>query len=357
MKEKIVRFIALSFKIGVCNLKCPYCYVGQRDGKMNDIPFTIEEMKKAFSKKRLGGTCFINICSDGETLIHPMMPSIIKCFLDEGHYVMVVTNGLLSNKIEECLLIKENLDRLFFKLSFHYEEMERIGVLDTFFNNVNMIKKSPCSFTVEYITCDETLNEIEKFKSICNEKLGVLPQINMPRRGRASNLGIESKYTWKKYLEMWDNTGIDSEFFEFRRQVFGKKYRDFCYAGERMLWIDMSTGYSRQCYSTPDLQNFMGELDKPVKWLAVGNNCREAHCYVAHTFMTLGIAPFPGYVKYKPTYGVIRNRICSDGTEWLKPTYKKAFRYGISGRNFSDLKKVIINKLNILLKWKDRLTD
>lgn len=36
---------------------------------------------------------------------------------------------------------------------------------------------------------------------------------------------------------------------------------------------------------------------------------------------------------------------------------KKAFRYGISGRNFSDLKKVIINKLNILLKWKDRLTD
>lgn len=220
-----------------------------------------------------------------------------------------------------------------------------------------MIKKSPCSFTVEYITCDETLNEIEKFKSICNEKLGVLPQINMPRRGRASNLGIESKYTWKKYLEMWDNTGIDSEFFEFRRQVFGKKYRDFCYAGERMLWIDMSTGYSRQCYSTPDLQNFMGELDKPVKWLAVGNNCREAHCYVAHTFMTLGIAPFPGYVKYKPTYDVIRNRICSDGTEWLKPTYKKAFRYGISGRNFSDLKKVIINKLNILLKWKDRLTD
>ena len=113
----------------------------------------------------------------------------------------------------------------------------------------------------------------------------------------------------------------------------------------------MSTGYSRQCYHTPILQDFMGEMDKPIKWLAVGNNCTEAHCYVAHSHMTLGIVPFPKYTKYKPTYDVIRNRVCLDGSEWIKPTYKKAFQQGVRQIEFSETKKMIINKLNVLLKW------
>ena len=104
----------------------------------------------------------------------------------------------------------------------------------------------------------------------------------------------------------------------------------------------------------PVLQDFMGELDKPVKWLAVGNNCREAHCYVAYTYMTLGIAPFPEYVKYRPTYDVIRNRICVDGTEWIKPSYEKAFRQGVVRKEFSYIRKAIINKLNTLRKWQNR---
>lgn len=252
MSERIEKFIGLHFKTGACNLRCSYCYIGQHENKILDIPYSLEEIKKAFSKKRLGGTCFINICSDGETLIHPMMPSIIESFLSEGHYVLVVTNGTLTDRIKACINIEKNTERLFFKISFHYEEMNRLGNIDKFFENIEMIKKSKCSFTVEYITCDETVEKIEEFKKTCIDKMGCFPQINIPRNDQAINLGVFSKYTYKKYLSIWDSKKFKSEFWEFRKQFFGKKYKGFCYAGKRTIWVSMETGYSHQCYHTPN---------------------------------------------------------------------------------------------------------
>lgn len=353
--EKIEKFIGVHFKVGACNLRCSYCYLGKHENKLLEIPYSLGTIRKAFSKERLGGNCYINVCSDGETLIHPMMPEIIKTFLLEGHYVLVVTNAILTKRLKECIEANQYANRLFFKVSFHYEEMERLGVLDKFFDNLKMIKESPCSFTVEYITCDETLEEIDRLKELCIEKMGTLPQINMPRDERACNLGVLSKSSWKKYLNNWDKCDFHSEFWTFRKQIFGQKYKDFCHAGYRSLWVNMESGYSYQCYHLPPLQNFMGEVDKPIKWLAVGNNCPEAHCYVAYSHMTLGTVNYPSYVEYKPTYDIIRNRKCLDGEEWIKPTFKEAFQIGVNKEEeFSETKKKIINKLNLLLRWKRR---
>lgn len=354
MSERIEKFIGLHFKVGVCNLKCSYCYVGQQGNRMLDIPYSLEEIGRAFSKKRLGGICFINICSDGETLIHPMMPEIIETFLKEGHYVLVVTNAVLTNRIKECINCDSDVRKLFFKVSFHYEEMKKLKLLDIFYENLRIIKNSPCSFTVEYITSDETLKIIDEFKKECLDKMGALPQLNMPREERACNLGVLSKDTWKNYINKWDNTEFDSEFWSFRKQVFGKKYKEFCYAGQRSIWVNMGNGFSYQCYDLPPLQNFMGEINKPVKWMAVGNNCPQAHCYVAYSNMTLGTVNFQDCISYKPTYYVIRNRVCTDGTEWIKPTYKKAFQIGVRKEEFSSLRKRIVNLQNVLLKWMRR---
>lgn len=349
---RMKKFIGISFEFGACNLNCSYCYVGNHHGKIKDIPYTMEEMKKAFSKKRLGGECFINICSDGETLIHPQMPAIVEMFLKEGHYVMVLTNGTLTGKIQECLEIDDKLlEHLFFKISFHYEEMLRLHLLDRAFENIEMIKKSPCSLTVEYITSDENIDKIDQMKQECFEKMGALPQLNIPRDERKHNFGVVSKLSFDNYVKLWEGKGFDSEFFKFRKQFFGRRYKDYCYTGERQIWVRMSNGYSYQCYHTPPLQNFMGELDKPVKWLAVGNNCPEAHCYVTHSHVTLGIVPYPDNTQYKSTYDVIRNRKCVDGTEWVKQPYKEIFQLGVEQREHSPLKKNIVNHLNVLLRW------
>ena len=351
MSERIEKFIGIHFKLSACNLKCSYCYVGKHKNGMIDIPYSLEEMRKAFSRNRLGGICFINICSDGETLIHPMMPKIIEAFIQEGHYVLVVTNATLRNRIEDCINCNADVSKLFFKVSFHYEEMKRLGILDSFFDNLEMIKKSPCSFTVEYITSDETLDEIEAFKQECMDKMGVLPHLNMPRDERANNLGVLSKNTWYSYIKKWDKADFKSEFWHFRKQMFGKKYKEFCYAGQRSIWVNMENGFSYQCYDLPPIQNFMGEINKPVKWLAVGNHCPQAHCYVSYSHMTLGTINFQNFVNYKPSYDVIRNRVCIDGTEWIKPTYKKAFQMGVRQVEFSETRKKIVNMQNIFLKW------
>lgn len=325
--------------------------MGGHGGKVRKIPYSLEEIQHAFSIHRLGGRCLINVCSDGETLIHPLMPQIIKILLQEKHYVMVVTNGTLRKRIKECLAMEEELlERLFFKISFQYAELKKRNWIALEFDNIKMIKESPCSFTLEYVFDADMEDEIEEVKQICKNALGAVPHMAMPRDDRKHSRGILSKYSWENYQKIWDEIGYQSDFFEFKRQIFGKRFKGYCYAGERALWISMETGYSYQCYGTPPLQNFM-EYRKPVKWLAVGNNCPESHCYNCHALMAIGVAPYPEKMKYKATYDEIRDRLCDDGSRWLKPVYRDIFKEGVYKKEHGKVQKVIVNYCNIFLGW------
>ena len=351
-KSPIKRFIGLHFGVGCCNMSCSYCYLGRTENKIQKIPFSISEIKAAFSKKRLGGICFINICSDGETLLHPMMVDIIRTFLEEGHYVMLVTNGTVTKTIKELLrLDDEYQSRIFFKMSFHYEELCKMNMLDLFFENVNILTQSPCSLTVEYVTEDETLDNIEEFKEICMKGMGALPQINIPRDERKKNMGVYSKYSWENYIKKVASGNIQSSLFDYRVQHFGIKYKGFCHFGDRYLWVNMKTGYSHQCYRTPPLQNFMGDINKSVRWMPVGNNCLEAHCYVCYTFFPLGCVDTPEYGKYRPTFYEIRNRKDDKGRDWVKPTFRKVFECGVEQREYSVIERKIVNIMNCFKKW------
>ena len=227
--------------------------------------------------------------------------------------------------------------------------------METFFENVSKVKNSPSSFTVEYTTNDNDIEYIEDIKKICIKNIGAMPHINIPRDASRKNLGVYTKYSFKNYIDKYNSMGVDSEFFRFKEQFIGKKYKDYCYAGERFLWVSFRTGYSHQCYHQPPLQNFMEEYDKPVIWLPVGNNCSIDHCYVAYVMMTLGVLDYPKCTKYKATYDVIRNRECCDGSAWLKPAYVEAFSKGVHKEEHSITKKNVVNILNRFLKWKRRM--
>jgi hypothetical protein len=72
----------------VCNLKCGYCYVVQRNQKTNKIPqldFPISTIKKALTKERLGGTCYFSICGAGETFAPDYLIDIVRVLLENGH--------------------------------------------------------------------------------------------------------------------------------------------------------------------------------------------------------------------------------------------------------------------------------
>jgi organic radical activating enzyme len=131
------RFIETQTRVTACNFRCKYCYVGhtqdQNKGKLPVFQYPPEHVAKALSRERLGGTCLINLCGEGETLLPPEMPAYIKALLAEGHFVMCVSNMSLTSRLDEIITAPpEHLERMFFKCSFHWHELHRLNLLDRF---------------------------------------------------------------------------------------------------------------------------------------------------------------------------------------------------------------------------------
>ena len=73
-----------------------------------------------------------------------------------------------------------------------------------------------------------------------------------------------------------------------------------------------------QCYCGLKLDNIYEDLNRPIKFFPIGCNCGQPHCYNGHSFLSFGDIP----EMEVPTYDKFRNRVCSDGSEWLQPEMK-----------------------------------
>lgn len=126
--EKIKRYIDCYVPITTCTLRCHYCYITQHGLFAQKIPklkYSVGTVRKALSKERLGGTCLINFCAAGETLLLKELLDYVRALLEEGHYVMIVTNATVSNRFDEVVKFPPDLlRRLFFKFSYHYLELK-----------------------------------------------------------------------------------------------------------------------------------------------------------------------------------------------------------------------------------------
>ena len=172
--SKIKRFIDCYVPTETCNLRCHYCYIAQKrkfNNKIASFNYSSDYIRKALSVERLGGICLFNICAGGETLISDEVIDVIKELLEEGHYITIVTNGTLTKKFKMIAEFpKELLKRLIFKFSFHYLELIRLNLLDTFFENVILMKNSGASITVEITPSDELEPYIDEIKEISISK-------------------------------------------------------------------------------------------------------------------------------------------------------------------------------------------
>ena len=60
--NKIKRLVLCRIPMSICNFRCRYCYLAQRDesyqGKQADFKYSPEYVAKAFSIERLGGLLF-----------------------------------------------------------------------------------------------------------------------------------------------------------------------------------------------------------------------------------------------------------------------------------------------------------
>ena len=354
--DKLKRFIDIYVPVTTCTLRCHYCYITHHrlfNGALPKFKWDPETFAKGFAKERMGGTCMINMCGGGETLLPPDMPKYIRALLAEGHYVMVVTNATVDRAFDEIAQFpKEYLDRLFFKFSYHYMELKKRNLFDKFFTNIRKMRDAGASFTLEATPSDELIPYIDEMKSLSVKEVGAVCHVTVARDEHdMGTLPILTKMSADEYKKTWST--FKSEFFDYKFSVFLQKRTEFCYAGDWTLWLDMSTGVLHQCYCDLYGQDMFEDISKPLVFKAIGHHCQQPHCYNAHAFLTFGAIP----EHISPTYAEIRNRVCKDGTEWLQPRMKAFMSQKLKENNFeysSKEKEIIDDEMSILERRKKK---
>lgn len=338
------RFIDCSVGTYACNLRCHYCYVAQNylfTQKVPEFKYSAEHVGRSLSKERLGGTCMFNICASGETLIPHEIVDYAKAILAQGHYVMIVTNGMLRKRFEEFAEFPEEYrKRLFFKMSFHYLELKRLNKFELFFSNVKLIKEMKASFTIEVTPSDELIPYIEEMKEMSLRELGALPHITVARDESKSDYPLLTKLSKEDYIKTWGQ--FDSMMFDFKISVFGEKRKEYCYAGNWTWTLNLLTGTMKQCYMTNYFANIYANPDKPLRFVNIGHGCKAPHCHNAHAFLCFGAIP----ELQTPLYAELRNRVCSDGTEWLQPEMKAFMSCKLEAAN-----EQTRPKKDVLINW------
>jgi glycerol-3-phosphate cytidylyltransferase len=263
-----------------------------------------------------------------------------KQLLEEGHYIELVTNGTISKRFDEIINVPSiYLQQLEFKFSFHYLELKRLNLINIFFDNVTKIRNAGCSFTLEITPNDELIEHINDIKALFTDKTLALPHLTIARDDRGINIPVLSKHSFEEYKKIW---GIfESDLFDFKTKIFYQKRKEFCYAGEWSLYMNLFTGDVQQCYCGLQLCNLYDALEKPIKYLPIGHNCSLAHCYNGHAYLTTGVIP----ELDTPTYADMRNRQDKDGKEWLNENYKLFITGKLKDSNteYSKIEKIFVN--------------
>lgn len=303
--------------MSICNFRCHYCYLSTRENSFENIQpkfqYSPEAVAKALSTERLGGLAFMNFCADGETLLTQNLDQYIHALVSEGHYAEIVTNLTVTPSLEKILSWEpELLKRVEFKCSFHYLELKKLGLLNVFAENVKKIWAAGASANIEITPSDELIPYLEEIKAFSLENFGALPHVTIARDDRTSKIDYLTSLPMEEYDRIWSE--FHSDFWTYKRSIFGIKQREFCYAGLWSLYIDLTTGKTAQCYCGRELRNVFEETEKPI-WFAPIGRCSLAHCYNGHAFLTLGLIPNATDIKY----GDIRDRVRSDGSHWLQP--------------------------------------
>lgn len=303
---KPIRFFECLLPVTICNLECPYCYIIQedrRDMKLAELKYSPEHIVKALSQKRVGGVCWISICGAGETFAQKELLPIVKGLLREGHYVNITTNGTLINRImqlvDDCGDLVKHLHLSF---SLHYTELLRLNLLDNFFESIAYVKNHGASFLLQMNLCDEYIPYIDEIKKISLEKVGAYPQIALTRNEKTNPMSIMTNLSDDEYIKI--GKSFCSPLFDFTCKNFNVKRTEFCYAGDWSGVLNLQTGWLSRCYANKEGQNIFDDLNKPIDFKAVGNNCKHSYCVNSSHFMSLGVIP----EIITPTYAELRNR-------------------------------------------------
>lgn len=320
-KQTMTKYVGINISENTCNLDCLYCYL-QLDPYRRSInlnrknPHIAKFIRWRLSKDNLGGSCLIGITGSGETFYADGLEELCIELLKEGHYLHIVTNGLLTSKIQSLIVnAGEYAKNIIFKLSFHYLELLRRGLLEQFVETVRTIEQSYSSYTIELMPHDELVPYIDDVIEFSKTNFGALPQLTIGRDdGNKAKLLTEMRYD--EYVKTF---GIfKSEMFDIRMKMYFQKGRK-CQAGSKSFFFDLYTGHINRCLFHEDVGNLYYDGIDKLELLPVGDYCKLDYCFNCHVYATLGIVP----VDDVPSYMTIRDRTMINGHHWIKEDMRR----------------------------------
>lgn len=335
---KIKRFLECLIPVSLCNLECPYCYIIQEDRrnlKLANLRYSPEHIAKALRPERLGGICYISICGAGETLAQKEVIDIVRLLLKDGHYVNITTNGTLSSRFDKLIeYCGSDIKRLHISFSLHYLELKRKNLIDIFFNNITKVKLAGASYLLQINLCDEYIPYIDEIKQLSVKYTGAVPQVALTRDETTKPMKIYSSLTLDDYLE--EGRKFSSPLFEFTYKNFNVKQKEFCYAGDWSGVLNLETGWLSRCYASREGQNIFEDVDRPIKFKAVGKHCKSPYCVNSSHFLSWGVVP---NLK-TPSYGELRER-----NGWYSDDMSRTLHQKLSGSNeeYSTIQKIRVN--------------
>ena len=313
--DSIKLFVGVNVPVYSCNFRCQYCYLSHHDeaykGKTNRFGKSISKIVDVFDPEKVGGFCYFNFCGFGETLLHPDVVDLVAALLDKGHYADIITNGTISKQLSRLIyeLNDSQKEHLLVKFSFHYLQLKEKGLLEEFCNNINLIKQSGISISIEITPHDELIPYIPEIIAFSKKRFSALPHITVARNESTKQIELLSKYSKEELSKIWGEP-FNSKMFDFKLSVFGEKRAEFCYAGLWSIQLDPGSGDYWQCYVGNKLGNVFNQ--NKLRLIPICK-CREPHCFNAHAFMTFGLLPD----VETPKYIEMRDRVESDGTHWI----------------------------------------
>ncbi|MDE6230321.1 MAG: radical SAM protein [Muribaculaceae bacterium] len=329
-KDSIKRYFDIQVPVTACNLRCDYCYISHHhheSAEIKPLKYSNSHIRKALSRERLGGTCLLNLCGSGETLLPLYVVDLTRELLEEGHYVMLVTNGLSTKRFKELVKqIPADLQKhLMLKISFHFMELKSKELFEKFFANIRLIEDSDISFTVELTPSDDEIPYIDEIKELCLKNLGALCHITVARDNTKPEIPILSALSRDEYISVWGQ--FDSPLFDFKMQIFGEPRKEECYNGLWGGYINLETGSISQCYGLRPARIF-DNLSAPIDFCPVVK-CKKAQCYNGHSWLTFGMIP----ELATPTHLEMRDRITLDGRHWVGEEMRRFLSHKLSENN------------------------
>jgi organic radical activating enzyme len=337
-------FVECLIPVTACNLRCPYCYVIQenrRTEKIPDLPYDIETIQRALSKKRFGGTCFFNLCGAGETMLPHYTIDIAKALLENGHFINITNNGTISKRFDEIISLfsEEELSRCCFAFSLHYLELKRRKMLDRFFRNVNLVHDAGASILVQLNLTDAYLPYLDEIRETCIKYVGAAPQLAATREETAfpaKKVKLMTSLSEDEYRAA--AAPFNSPLFDATMKNFNVKRREFCYNGAWAFELNFGSGRLHRCYYSAYVQDIFKNTEAPITRIPVGNCCNSPYCFNSSHYMALGTVPEVDM----PSYVDLRDR---PEAGWYQPRMKAFLSHKLSDSNVesSHAEKVFAN--------------